>query len=64
MKSMAAIAALITFVLIGPVPVRAQDAETVLVNGKIVTVDGRFAVREALAVRDGKIAAIGAGPEM
>jgi predicted amidohydrolase YtcJ len=34
-----------------------QDA--VLLNGKILTVDRQFSVHEALAVRDGKIAAVG-----
>jgi len=51
--------------------VEAQPADTILVNGKILTVDSKFSVRQALAVRDGKIAALGttaaikklAGPE-
>jgi predicted amidohydrolase YtcJ len=52
------IVALITF-LAGwrSTPVRAQSADTVLVNGKIVTVDGQFSIREALAIRDGRIMA-------
>jgi predicted amidohydrolase YtcJ len=37
----------------------AQSPDTVLVNGSIVTVDGQFSIREALAIRDGKIAAVG-----
>jgi hypothetical protein len=37
----------------------AQTADTLLVNGKIVTVDARFSVQQALAVRDGKIVAVG-----
>ncbi len=37
----------------------AQSPETILVNGKIATVDPQFSVREALAVRDGKILATG-----
>jgi predicted amidohydrolase YtcJ len=37
----------------------AQAPETVLVNGKIVTLDARSSVQEALAIRDGKIAALG-----
>ncbi|HUI79361.1 MAG TPA: amidohydrolase [Bryobacteraceae bacterium] len=49
----------------------AQDADTVLLNGKVLTVDGRVSVRQAAAVRDGKILATGdtaairklAGPE-
>ena len=37
----------------------AQPADTVLVNGKVVTVDPQFSIREAVAVRDGRIAAVG-----
>ena len=40
-------------------PAAAQAPDTVLVNGKIVTLDARSSVQEALAVRDGKIAALG-----
>src|SRR5262245_56371381 len=37
----------------------AQTPETILVNGRILTVDDRFSVREALAIYDGKILAVG-----
>ncbi|PWU02647.1 MAG: amidohydrolase [Terriglobia bacterium] len=49
-------------VLFAVLPARAQEsigADTILVNGKIVTVDPQFSIREALAVRDGKILAAG-----
>jgi predicted amidohydrolase YtcJ len=42
----------------------AQSADTVLVNAKILTVDPKFSVREALAIREGKIAAVGTSAEM
>jgi predicted amidohydrolase YtcJ len=42
----------------------AQDAETILVNGKILTVDAQSSVREALAVRDGVITAVGRNAEI
>lgn len=42
----------------------AQSADTVLVNGKIATVDARDSVREALAVRGGKILATGTTAEI
>src|SRR5690242_7936283 len=42
------------------VAARAQTADTVLVNGKIVTVDDRFTIAEALAIRGGRIVAVGA----
>jgi predicted amidohydrolase YtcJ len=37
----------------------AQTPDTILVDGKIVTVDAESSIREALAIRDGKILAIG-----
>src|SRR5262249_38210477 len=37
----------------------AQSSETVLINGKILTADAQFSVRQAIAIRDGKIAAVG-----
>jgi len=43
---------------------RAQTPDTVLVNGKIVTVDAQSSMREALAIRDGRIAAVGTSAEM
>jgi predicted amidohydrolase YtcJ len=40
-------------------PARAQAPDTVLVDGRVVTVDADFSIREALAVRGGKITALG-----
>src|SRR5580765_5539008 len=37
----------------------AQAPDTVLINGKVLTVDAQFSTREALAVRGGRIAAVG-----
>ena len=42
----------------------AQLADTVLLNGRIVTLDASVAVVEALAVRDGKIMAIGSNDDV
>lgn len=42
-----------------PRPVAAQNADTILIDGKVMTVDRLDSIREALAVRDGKIAAVG-----
>jgi predicted amidohydrolase YtcJ len=36
-----------------------ETADLVLYNGKIVTVDDAFSIREAIAVKDGKILAVG-----
>ena len=41
----------------------AQSPETILINGKILTADAQFSVRQAIAVRDGKIAAVGTAAE-
>ncbi|PYU26599.1 MAG: amidohydrolase [Acidobacteria bacterium] len=45
-------------------PARSQNADTVFLNGKILTVDNQFSTREALAVRDGRIVALGSSAEM
>jgi len=37
----------------------AQTADTILTNGKIITVDQQFLIQEAVAVRDGKILSVG-----
>jgi predicted amidohydrolase YtcJ len=42
----------------------AQTADTVLLNGKILTVDSQFSTQEALAIRDGKILATGKTADM
>lgn len=40
-------------------PAGAQDVDTALVNGKVVTLDARATIAEAVAIRDGKIVAVG-----
>ena len=40
-------------------PAWAQAPDTVLVNGKVVTLDARSTTQEAIAVRDGRIIAVG-----
>jgi predicted amidohydrolase YtcJ len=47
-----------------PAPASAQVADTVLVGGKIVTVDDRFTLAQALAIRDGRIVKVGATAEI
>lgn len=44
-------------------PAFADTADMVLFNGKVLTVDKAFSVRSAVAVKDGKIVAVG-GPEL
>lgn len=43
---------------------RAQQADTILVNGKVLAVDAAFSTHEALAVRDGRIIAVGRSAEV
>jgi len=45
-------------------PARAQPADTVFVNGRIVTLDADSSVTEAIAVRDGRVAATGPSQQM
>ena len=47
-----------------PAPLRANPADTVLINGKIVTLDGTSAISEALAIEAGRIAATGSTDAM
>jgi predicted amidohydrolase YtcJ len=55
---------ILTAACVVTVPARAQIADAILVNGKILTVDKQFSVREALAIRDGKITAVGSTAEV
>ncbi len=41
-----------------------QNADTILVNGKILTVDRQFSTREAIAIRDGKITAVSSNSDV
>jgi len=50
--------------LIGALPAFSQAPDTVLLNGKILTVDDQFSTREALAMRDGRITALGRTPDI
>ena len=45
-------------------PASAETADTVLYNGKIVTVDKDFSVREAIAISHGRVLATGTSGEM
>lgn len=45
-------------------PVRAEEADLILHGGKVATVDDRFSLREALAVKDGKVFAVGTSAEV
>ena len=58
-------AAVLAFVgLVLTLPASSQNADAILLNGKILTVDSQFSTREALAIRDGRIVALGSSAEM
>ena len=38
-----------------PAAVYAQSADTILVNGKVITLDGRSSMAQGIAIRDGKV---------
>jgi predicted amidohydrolase YtcJ len=42
----------------------AQPPDIILIHGKVLTVDRQFSIREGLAVRDGRIAAVGTTAEI
>lgn len=44
--------------------VAAEPVDLLLVNGKILTVDGKDSIAQAVAIRDGKIVAVGANEEI
>ena len=56
----------LTLTLLGASPAAAQTppADTILVNGKIVTVDDRFTIAEAIAIRGQRIVAVGSNAEI
>ncbi len=64
MRSPIARALVSAFLVLVSVGARAQPADTVLVNGKIVTVDDRFTIAEALAIRGQRIIAVGTSAEI
>jgi predicted amidohydrolase YtcJ len=43
---------------------RAQAADVLLVNGKVLTVDAQFSTRNALAIRGGRIVAVGSDADV
>ena len=42
----------------------AQPPDTIILNGRIATVDAASSVQDALAIRDGRIIAVGTGPDI
>jgi predicted amidohydrolase YtcJ len=58
------LAVLLAGLLLAATPAAAETADTVLYNGKIVTVDKDFSVREAIAISHGRVLATGTTTEI
>ena len=56
--------AVFAFVLFTAAISRGQTPDTILVNGKILTVDAQSSTREAMAIRDGRIMSLGSSAEI
>jgi predicted amidohydrolase YtcJ len=56
--------ALVVGALVLAFPAWSQSADTILVSGKIVTVDSQFSTREAIAIRGTKIMSVGSTVEV
>lgn len=54
----------LTFASVGALLAQPAPPDAIFVNGKVVTVDADFSVREAFAMRSGKIVATGTAREM
>ncbi|HTC62593.1 MAG TPA: amidohydrolase [Candidatus Saccharimonadales bacterium] len=50
--------------LAAALPACSQNADTILVNGKVLTVDPQFSTREAIAIRGGKITQVGSNADV
>jgi predicted amidohydrolase YtcJ len=56
--------AVLTVAAIAPGRAQVPTADTILVNGKVITLDGASSVAQAIAIRDGKILAVGANEDI
>jgi len=64
MKPLAIAQVCFVAIALAAAPAAAQAPDTILVNGKILTVDAQFSTREALAIRDGRIVAVGTSADI
>ena len=58
MRPLAIVQMCVVAAALAAAPAAAQAPDTILVNGKILTVDQQFSMRESLAIRDGRIIAL------
>ena len=64
MRPFVALASFFVFFFSSSDKIKAQPADTVFVNGKVLVGDDRFSVREAIAVRQDRILAVGTNSEI
>jgi predicted amidohydrolase YtcJ len=64
MKPLAIAQVCFAAIALAAAPAAAQAPDTILVNGKVLTVDAQFSTREALAIRDGRIVALGTSADI
>jgi predicted amidohydrolase YtcJ len=53
----------LTLIIIGP-QAQTQPADTILINGHVITVDARFSIAQAVAVTGGKFTAVGTSADI
>src|SRR5690606_11049823 len=63
-RAVAGVAALLLALCIGASAGRAQIADAILFNGRIVTLDAQSTIAEAIAIRGERIAAVGSNAEI
>ncbi len=63
-RALVAAGAIAAISLAGALPIAAQPADTILLNGKVLTLDEQSSVVQALAIRDGKVIATGASADI
>lgn len=63
-KIILAILACVALGMMVPGQAGSESADLVLLNGKIITVDERFSIAHALAIRDGRIIAVGSARDV
>lgn len=64
MHSLLRAGALAGLLIVSAPTTRAQDADLIVHNGKVLTVDAKFSTAEAVAVRNGKVVAVGASTDV
>src|SRR5262245_41510102 len=57
-------AAILLFLAGRALPAPAASPDLILHHGKIITVDDRFSIRQAIAVRDGRILRVGSNQDV